>query len=45
VGKTAVYRRWDSKLELVLERVTELAGNRLPLPDSGSLRGALEAVL
>jgi AcrR family transcriptional regulator len=45
VGKTAVYRRWASKLELVLEMVTELAGKRLPLPDTGSLRGDLEAVL
>ena len=45
VGKTAVYRRWGSKLELVMELVTEMAGQRLPLADSGSLRGDLELVL
>lgn len=45
VGKTAVYRRWSSKLELVLEVVSEVAGRRLPLPDTGSLRGDLEILL
>jgi len=45
VGKTAVYRRWSSKLELVLEMVSEVAGRRLPLPDTGSLRGDLEMLL
>ncbi|HEX6967830.1 MAG TPA: TetR/AcrR family transcriptional regulator [Micromonosporaceae bacterium] len=45
VGKTAIYRRWNSKLELVLDVVTEVANRRLPLPDTGSLRGDLELVL
>jgi AcrR family transcriptional regulator len=45
VGKTAVYRRWGSKLELVLDVVTEVAGQRLPLLDTGSLTGDLEMLL
>lgn len=45
VGKTAIYRRWSSKLELVLDIVTEVAGQRLPLLDSGSLVGDLEILL
>jgi AcrR family transcriptional regulator len=45
VGKTAVYRRWSSKLVMVLEMVTEVVGRRLPLPDTGSLREDLELVL
>ena len=38
VGKTTIYRRWASKLELVIEAVSEL---RPPLPteDTGSLQG------
>ncbi|MDA2812731.1 TetR/AcrR family transcriptional regulator [Nocardiopsis sp. RSe5-2] len=39
VGKTAVYRRWKSKLELVLDVVSEVAGQVTPVPDTGSLRG------
>ncbi|SCL30883.1 DNA-binding transcriptional regulator, AcrR family [Micromonospora inyonensis] len=42
VGKTAIYRRWSSKLELVLEVVSAVAGKRLPLPDTGTLQGDLE---
>ncbi|MGN9777455.1 TetR/AcrR family transcriptional regulator [Micromonospora sp. H33] len=42
VSKTAVYRRWRSKLELVLEIVSAAAGQRFPLPDTGDLRGDLE---
>jgi AcrR family transcriptional regulator len=45
VAKTAVYRRWTSKLEMVLEAVAEVAGQRLSLPDTGSLRSDLEFVL
>ncbi|HEX5541275.1 MAG TPA: TetR/AcrR family transcriptional regulator [Micromonospora sp.] len=45
VGKTTVYRRWSSKLELVLEMVSEVASQRLPLPDTGSLQSDLEMVL
>ncbi|MGA3564343.1 TetR/AcrR family transcriptional regulator [Melissospora conviva] len=42
VSKTAIYRRWRSKLELVLEVVGGVAGKKLPLPDTGSLQGDLE---
>jgi len=45
VGKTAVYRRWGSKLEMVLEVVSAEAGDPLPLPDTGTLRGDLEMLL
>jgi AcrR family transcriptional regulator len=45
VGKTAVYRRWNSKLDMVLEVVSSIAVRRLPLPDTGSLRGDLELLL
>ncbi|HEX6871393.1 MAG TPA: TetR/AcrR family transcriptional regulator [Micromonosporaceae bacterium] len=45
VGKTAVYRRWGSKLDMVLELVSDVAGRSLPLPDTGSLRTDLELVL
>jgi AcrR family transcriptional regulator len=45
VAKTAVYRRWSSKLDMVLELVSEVAVQRLPLPDSGSLSGDLLTLL
>ncbi|MFF8092376.1 TetR/AcrR family transcriptional regulator [Streptomyces sp. NPDC016675] len=41
VGKTAVYRRWRSKLHLVLDIVSALAVQGLPAPDTGSLEGDL----
>ncbi|RII19858.1 Transcriptional regulator, TetR family [Streptomyces sp. YIM 130001] len=37
VGKTAVYRRWRSKLQLVLDLVSAVAVQGLPAPDTGSL--------
>lgn len=37
VGKTAVYRRWRSKLHLVLDLVSAIAVQGLPAPDTGSL--------
>jgi AcrR family transcriptional regulator len=45
VGKTAVYRRWSNKLEMVLEIVSSVAGRQLALPDTGSLRGDLDVLL
>jgi AcrR family transcriptional regulator len=45
VAKTAVYRRWGSKLDMVLELVSDNAAQRLPLPDSGSLAGDLQTLL
>ncbi|GAA2204048.1 TetR/AcrR family transcriptional regulator [Streptomyces bangladeshensis] len=41
VGKTAVYRRWRSKLHLVLDVVSALAVTGFPAPDTGSLEGDL----
>ncbi|MFY1627675.1 TetR/AcrR family transcriptional regulator [Micromonospora sp. WMMD723] len=41
VSKTAIYRRWNSKLDLVIETVVAAAGNKLPALDTGSLRGDL----
>ncbi|MEF9904279.1 TetR/AcrR family transcriptional regulator [Streptomyces sp. P9-A2] len=41
VGKTAVYRRWRSKLHLVLDLVSALAVQGLPAPDTGTLEGDL----
>ncbi|CAM5262150.1 hypothetical protein SALBM311S_11728 [Streptomyces alboniger] len=41
MGKTAVYRRWRSKLHLVLDLVSALAVQGLPVPDTGSLEGDL----
>lgn len=41
VGKTAVYRRWRSKLHLVLDLVSALAVQGLPTPDTGSLESDL----
>jgi AcrR family transcriptional regulator len=45
VGKTAVYRRWSSKIDMVLEMVSAVAGQSLPLPDTGTLHGDLEILL
>jgi AcrR family transcriptional regulator len=45
VGKTAIYRRWSNKLEMVLEIVSEVAGRSVPLPDTGSLAGDLELLM
>jgi AcrR family transcriptional regulator len=45
VGKTAVYRRWGSKLEMVIEMVSAVAVDVTELPDTGSLRSDIETVL
>lgn len=45
VAKTAVYRRWSSKLQMVLDVVSSVADATLPLVDTGSLRGDLEVIL
>jgi AcrR family transcriptional regulator len=45
VGKTTIYRRWDSKLEMVLDVVAAVAVQGIAPPDTGSLRGDLRAVL
>jgi AcrR family transcriptional regulator len=45
VGKTAVYRRWGNKLEMVLEIVSDVAGRSVPLPDTGSFAGDLDLLM
>ncbi|MFI5616958.1 TetR/AcrR family transcriptional regulator [Streptomyces sp. NPDC051567] len=45
VGKTAVYRRWKSKLHLVLDLVELFAADGLPVPSTGSLYGDVRALL
>ncbi len=45
VGKTAVYRRWKSKLSLVLDLLTAFAVQGLPAPATGSLHGDVRALL
>jgi AcrR family transcriptional regulator len=45
VGKTTIYRRWPSKGTLVFEAFATDYRNRLPLQDTGSLRGDLLALL
>ncbi|WP_203856066.1 TetR/AcrR family transcriptional regulator [Plantactinospora mayteni] len=38
VGKAAIYRRWASKEPLVLDLLTRLADQAVPLPNTGTLR-------
>ncbi|MCX5199661.1 TetR/AcrR family transcriptional regulator [Streptomyces sp. NBC_00249] len=45
VGKTAVYRRWKSKLHLVLDLIGAFAADGLPVPSTGSLYGDVRALL
>src|SRR4051812_9818152 len=45
VGKTAIYRRWNNKLEMVLEIVGTVAGRKMPMPDTGGLRGDVDILL
>lgn len=43
VGKTTIYRRWSSKLPLVVEAIKALP--ELKLPETGTLRGDLRQIL
>ncbi|MGW4519656.1 TetR/AcrR family transcriptional regulator [Amycolatopsis sp. NPDC004378] len=45
VGKSALYRRWKSKEEMIAAVVTEFSVSRAVLEDTGSLRGDLRATL
>jgi AcrR family transcriptional regulator len=38
VHKTTLYRRWGTREDLVLEAMLERAGQRISVPDTGSLR-------
>ncbi|MEW9897682.1 TetR/AcrR family transcriptional regulator [Chitinivorax sp. PXF-14] len=45
VNKTSIYRRWPSKMELMLDVALAWIGEALPTPDTGSLEGDLTALL
>jgi len=45
VGKTTIYRRWDSKLDVVVDAMSGIAMQNLAAPDTGSLRGDLVVLL
>jgi AcrR family transcriptional regulator len=45
VHKTTLYRRWGTREELVLEAMLERAGERISVPDTGSLRDDLLALV
>lgn len=44
VHKTTVYRRWKDRESLVVDAVTELAGIRVPFPDSGDISADLHSL-
>ena len=44
VHKSTLYRRWGTREALVLDAMLGLAGERVPIPDTGSLRGDLAAL-
>ena len=41
VHETSVYRRWQTRENLILEALLERSGLDIPAPDTGSLRGDL----
>ncbi|MFI7078679.1 MULTISPECIES: TetR/AcrR family transcriptional regulator [unclassified Micromonospora] len=45
VSKTAIYRRWNSKLDLVLDVVSAVASRKLPMLDTGTLDGDVRLLL
>ena len=45
VGKTAIYRRWSNKLEMVMEIISDVAERKVPLPDTGSFAGDLDLLM
>jgi AcrR family transcriptional regulator len=44
-GKATIYRRWESKLDLVIDTCNQLASQNLADPDTGSLAGDLREFL
>jgi len=43
VGKTTIYRRYPSKLDLLLAAAEQLCAEKGPIPDTGTVRGDLIA--
>ena len=44
VNKTTLYRRWGTREALVLDAMLSMAGERIPIADTGSLKGDLTAL-
>ncbi|WP_018501469.1 TetR/AcrR family transcriptional regulator [Parafrankia discariae] len=44
-GKATIYRRWPSKVALVMDSITQFTEQTLQVPDSGSLRAEMIAFL
>lgn len=45
VHETSVYRRWRTKQQLILDALLDRSATVLPVPDTGSIRGDLVALL
>jgi AcrR family transcriptional regulator len=45
VGKAAIYRRWPSKAALVVTVISAVAADDVVVPDTGTFRGDVHAVL
>lgn len=45
VGKAAIYRRWPSKLPMVVDLLSKIGAPMAETPDTGSLEGDLRAFL
>lgn len=44
VHETSIYRRWGTRERLILEAMSQLSSELLPVPDTGSLRADLTAL-
>lgn len=44
-GKATIYRRWHSKLELVVDAFAQCARQAMPVPDTGTVDGDLRQYL
>ena len=44
-SKTVLYRRWDTKVEMVMAAMVDVAREVLTVPDTGSLTGDLRTIL
>ncbi len=44
-GKATIYRRWPSKVALVMDAITTMAEQSVPVPDTGSFRTDMLAFL